>query len=70
MGGYTTAVISSQNFFYVFDSYCRDERGLNIANRRSVYLKFRYIFENGKYIQVAYLGYKDQQQLYYQALFI
>ena len=45
MGGYTTAVISSQNFFYVLDSHSRDERGLNIANGRSVLLKFRYIFE-------------------------
>ena len=26
MGGYTTAVMSSQNFFYVFDSHSRDER--------------------------------------------
>ena len=45
MGGYTTAVMSSQNFFYVFDSHSRDERWLNIANERSVLLKFRYIFE-------------------------
>ena len=70
MGGYTTAVISSQNFFYVFDSHSRDERGLNIANGRSVLLKFRYIFEIEKYIQVAYLKYRDQQQLYFQAQFI
>ena len=45
IGGYTTAVVSSQNFFYVFDSHSRDERGLNIANGRSILLKFRYIFQ-------------------------
>ena len=33
-------------------------------------LKFRYIFEIEKYIQVAYLEYRDQQQLYFQAQFI
>ena len=45
MRGYTTAVISSQNFFYVSDSHSQDERGLNIANERSILLNFRYIFE-------------------------
>ena len=68
MGGYTTAVMSSQNFFYVFDSHSRDERWLNIANERSVLLKFQYIFEIEKYIQVAYLEYRDQQQLYKPSL--
>ena len=62
MGGGTTAVISSQNFFYVFDSHGGDEMGLNIANGRSVLFKFRYIFKIEKYIQVAYLEYRDQQQ--------
>ena len=32
MGGNTTAIISLQNFFSVFDSHSRDERGLNIPN--------------------------------------
>ena len=64
MVGYTTTVISSQNFFYAFDSYSPDERGLNIANRRSVLLKFRYIFKIEKYTQVAYLEYKDQQVVF------
>ena len=70
MGGYKTAVISSQNFFYVFDSHSGDERRLSIANGRSVLLKFRYVFEIEKYIQVAYLEYRDQQQLHFQAHFI
>ena len=70
MGGNTTAIMSLQNFFYVFDSYSRDERGLNIPNGRSVLLKFRYIFEIEKYIQVAYLEFGDKQQMYFQAQFI
>ena len=45
MGGNTTAIMSLQNFFYVFDSHSRDERGLNIPNGRSVLLMFRYIFK-------------------------
>ena len=51
MGGFTTAVIPSQNFFYVFHSHSWDERRLNIANGRSVLLKVRYIFEIEKCIQ-------------------
>ena len=62
--------MSLQNFFYVFDSHSRDERGLNIPNGRSVLLKFRYIFEIEKYIQVAYLEFRDKQQMYFQAQFI
>ena len=63
MRGYTTAIISSQNFFYVFHSHSQDERRLNIANWRSILLKFRYIFEIEKYMQVAYLEYKNPQHL-------
>ena len=69
MGGNTTAIMSLQNFFYVFDSHSRDERGLNIPNGRSVLLKFSYIFEIEKYIQVAYLEFRDKQ-MYFQAQFI
>ena len=32
MGGNTTAIMSLQNFFYVFDSHSQDERELNIPN--------------------------------------
>ena len=70
MGGNTTAIMSLQNFFYVFDSHRRDERGLNIPNGRLVLLKFRYIFEIEKYIQVAYLEFRDKQQIYFQAQFV
>lgn len=70
MGGYTTAVITSQNFFYVVDSPSWDERVLNFVNGRSALLNFRYIFEIEKYIQVAYLEYRNQQQLYSLAQFI
>ena len=55
MGGNTTAITSLQKLFYVFDSHSREERRLNISNSRSVLLKFRYICEIEKYIQVAYL---------------
>ena len=44
--------------------------GLNIPNGRSVLLKFRYIFEIEKYIQVVYLEFRDKQQTYFQAQFI
>ena len=54
--------MSLQNFFYVFDSHSRDERGLNIPNGRSILLKFRYIFEIEKYLQVVYLEFRDKQQ--------
>ena len=70
MEGYITALTSSQNFFYSFDSHSRDKRGLNTANGRSVLLKFRYIFEIEKYIQAAYLEYREKQQLYFQVRFI
>ena len=70
MGGNTTAIMSLQNSFYVFDSHSRDERGLNIPNGRSVLLKFSYIFEIEKYIQVAYLEFRDKQQIYFQAQFV
>ena len=45
MVGNTTAIMSWQSFFYVFDSHSRDERGSNIPNGQSVLSKFRYIFE-------------------------
>ena len=70
MESYITAVTCSQNLFYGFDSHSRDKRGLDTANGRSVLLKFRYIFEIEKYIQVAYLVYREKQQLYFQAQFI
>ena len=69
MGGNTTAIMSLQNFFYVFDSHRRDERGLNISNCRLVLLKFRYIFEIEKYIQTSYLEF-SKQQMYFQVQFI
>ena len=62
--------MSLQNFFYVFDSHSWDERGLNIPNGRSVLLKFRYIFETEKYMQVVCLEFRDKQQTYFQAQFI
>ena len=43
---------------------------LNTDNILFLLLKFRYTFEIGKYIQVAYLEFRDKQQLYFQAQFI
>ena len=31
MGGFTTAVIQHDDFFYLFDSHSRDMRGLSVA---------------------------------------
>ena len=67
-GGYTTATIPSQNFFYIFDSHSRDERGLNNCKWDIYLLKFIHIFEIEKYIQVAYFKYRDQQKLYSKRL--
>ena len=53
MGGYTTAVIPSQNFFYAFDSHSWNERRINIANGRSDLLKIRYNFEIERHMQVG-----------------
>ena len=59
-----------QNFFYVFNSHSRDERRLNIPNGRSILLKFRYVFEIEKYLQVVYLDFRVKQQTYFQAQLI
>ena len=45
----------------MYFSHSPDERGLNISNERSVLLRFRYMFEMEKCIQVAYLEYRYQQ---------
>ena len=70
MGANNTTIMSLQNFFYVFDSQSRDKKGLNNPNGQLVLLKFRYIFEIEKYVQVTYLEFKDKQRLYFQGQFI
>ena len=70
MEGFTTAIISSGNCYYLFDSHSRDEKGLSVINGVSVLMKFNDLFEIEKYIQVAYLEYRDRQQAYFQIQFI
>ena len=70
MEGFTTEIISTGNCYYLFDSHSRDERGLSVIDGTSVLMKFIDLFEIEKYIQVAYLEYRDRQQAYFQIQFI
>ena len=70
MEGFATAIISSGNCYHLFDSHSRDERGLSVIDGTSVLIKFIDLFEIEKYIQVAYLEYRDRQQAYFQIQFI
>ena len=69
MEGFTTAIVSSGNC-YLFDSHSRDERRLSVIDGTSVLMKFNDLLEIEKYIQVAYLEYRDRQQVYFQIQFI
>ena len=70
MEGFTTVIISSGNYSYLFDSSSHDEKGLSVIDGTSVLMKFNDFFENEKYIQVAYSEYRDRQQAYFQIQFI
>ena len=70
MEGFTAAIISSGNCYYLFDLHSRDERGLSVIDGTSVLMKFNDLFEIEKLIQVAYLEYRDRQQAYFQIQFI
>ena len=65
MEGFTTAVILLRNCYYLFDSHSRDERTLSVVDGKSVLMKFRDLYELEKYLQVAYLKYRDRQQAYF-----
>ena len=54
----------------MFDSHSRDERGLFVEYGSSVLMEFKDIFELEKYIQVAYLEFRDFERQYFQAEFI
>ena len=41
-------------------------RGLSVIDGISVLMKFRYLYDLEKYLQVAYLEYRDRQQAYFQ----
>ena len=70
MEGFTTAIISSVNCYYLFDWHSHDERWLNVIDGIFIFMKFNDPFEIEKYIQVAYLEYRDRQQAYFKILFI
>ena len=61
ISGFTIAVITKGPNFYLFDSHSRDHRGLSVPHGTSVLLRFKDLFEIEKYIQVAYLEYRDLQ---------
>ena len=46
----TTAIISSGNYYFLFDSHSRDERGISVIDGTSVLMKFNDFFEIEKYI--------------------
>ena len=70
MEGFATAIILLRNCYYLFDSHSRDERGLSVTDETSVLMKFRDLYELDKYLQVAYLEYRDKQQAYFQLQFV
>ena len=70
MGGFTTAIILLRNCYYLFDSHSRDERDLSVVDGTSVLMKFRDLYELEKYLQVAYLEYRDRKQAYFQLQFV
>ena len=55
--------MKQNNYFYLFDSQSRDERGLSGVGGTSVLIKFSDLREVEKYIQVFYLEYKSLKQL-------
>ena len=64
MDGFTTAINLSRNCYYSIDSHSRDERRLSVVDGTSVLMKFNDLFEIEKYIQVAFLEYRDRHQAY------
>ena len=68
--GFATAIILLRNCYYLFDSHSRDERGLSVVDRTSVLLTFRDLYELKKYLEVAYLEYRDRKQPYFQLQFV
>ena len=69
-GGFATAVIQHNNFFYLFDSHSRGVQWLSIADSTSVLFKFTSILEVESNIHVTYLQYRDIQQSYFQVQFL
>ena len=53
MESFTTAIVSSGNWYYLFDAHSRDEREINVIHGTSALMKFNDLFEIEKCIQVA-----------------
>ena len=70
MESFTTAIILPKSCCYFYDSHSRKEKGLGLVDRTSVLRKFNDHYEIEKYIQVAYLEYRERQQAYFQIQFI
>ena len=69
MEGFATGIISSGICYYLFDSHSCDERGFSVIDGISVLMKFNDLFEIEKYVQVAYLEYRDRRKAYFQIQF-
>ena len=54
LGGFTTALMTHHNHYYLFDSLSRDSRGLSEVDGTSVLMKFSDLFEAENYIQVFF----------------
>ena len=70
MERFTTAIILQRNCYYLFDSHSCDEGGLSVVDGASVLMKFRDLYELEKYLQIAYVEYRDRQQPYFQLQFV
>ena len=60
MESFPTAIILSKNRYYLFASQSPHEKGLSIVDVTSVIMEFNDLFGIEKYIQVAYLEYRDR----------
>ena len=60
MKSFPTAIILSRNLYYLFALQSPHEKGLSIVDGTSVIMEFNDLFEIEKYIQVAYLEYRDR----------
>ena len=60
--------MKQNNYFYLFRSQSRDERGLSGVGGTSVLIKFSDLREVENYIQVFYLEYKSLEQLCFSCI--
>ena len=70
MEGFTTAIILLRNCSDLFDSHSCDEKTISVADGTSDLMKLSNLYEFDKYLQVAYLQYRDRQQADFQLQFV